>query len=81
MCLLPQVKLLVITTCAGNVLFCLHSPNLMITVLWRAISLQNILVSVLLKTFLSTENSQTSSCYEQNPVASDASVANGYAIQ
>lgn len=77
MCLLPQAKLFVITTCAGNVLFRLRSPDLMITVLWQAVSLQNILVSVLLKTFHSAE----SSCYEQNLSLSDASVANGYVIQ
>lgn len=81
MCLLPQAKLFVITTCVGNVLFHLRSPDLMITVLWQAVSLQNILVSVLLKTFHSAESGQTSSSYEQNLSLSDASVANGYVIQ
>lgn len=72
---------LVITTHVGNVLFCLHSPDVMITVLWQAISLQNIPVSVLLKTFHSAESNQNSFCYKQNLVISDASVANGYVIE
>ena len=62
LCLLPQARLLVTATCAGNVLFHVYSPSLMITVLWQATSLQNILVLVLLKTFNVAENSQTSFC-------------------
>lgn len=58
-----------------------HSRDLMITVLWQAISLQNILVSVLLKIFHSSESCQISSRSEQNLIITDASVANGYVIQ